>query len=72
MEYVASKEVWRQAFADAVRNAREKDDFSDILFFSIFPEHGNKAEDYEAMWKAFDKAFEDFFKEPYNFWEEVE
>ena len=56
-----SIERWKLAFAAAVNNAIDKDDFSDILFFELYPEHGYEDEDYDKMWASVDKAFKEIF-----------
>ena len=56
-----SIERWKLAFAAAVNNAIDKDDFSDILFFELYPDHGYEDEDYDKMWASVDKAFKEIF-----------
>ena len=68
-----SIEDWKKAFAQTVINAFGKDDFSDILFFNLYPntseEAANVAEDdeeaidevYNSKWTYAYEAFEEVF-----------
>ena len=51
------KEQWVKAFAMAVNTAIDKDYFSDVLFFDLYPD----CEDYDAMWAKVDEAFKEVF-----------
>ena len=50
-------ERWKQAFAQLVDIAIDQDYFSDILSFDLFP----NSNDWNAMWKHTDKAYEKVF-----------
>ena len=66
---------WKQAFADAAAIAIDKDYFSDILFYDLYPgtyDEYDKAEDEEEdedavcdifneKWKFVDEAFKEVF-----------
>lgn len=68
-----SVERWRKAFAEAVDIAIEKDYFSDILFFDLYPntaeevaamEKENKErvdEVYNSKWEVVGEAFKEVF-----------
>lgn len=52
-----TEEQARKAFAQAVAIAIDKDYFSDILEFDLFPNQLQTPEDYEAAWAQVDKMF---------------
>ena len=55
-----SLSVWKNAFADAVAIAIDKDYFSDTLFFDL--DFSNETEkDIEYAWKCVEEAFEEVF-----------
>ena len=68
-----SLEKWKAAFAELVANAIDHDDFSDILFFDLYPgtheEAGAIDEDdedaicdiYNEKWDYVDEAYEAIF-----------
>jgi hypothetical protein len=68
-----SIEDWKKAFAQAVANAFDKDDFSDILFFNLYPNTSEEAanideddeeaidEVYNSKWTYAYEAFEEVF-----------
>lgn len=70
-----SKEKWLAAFADAVRIAIDKDYFSDILFFDLYPGTHEKAAEideeeeelinnvYDEKWNYVKDAFKEIFGE---------
>ena len=70
-----SKERWLAAFADAVRIAVDKDYFSDILFFDLYPNTHEKAAElneddeeaicdiYNEKWNYVKDAFKEIFGE---------
>ena len=66
---------WKKAFRDLCEIAMDKDDFSDILFFDLYPETSdeiaatNKDDEeaqcniYNEKWNYAYKALEEIFKE---------
>lgn len=68
-----SLETWKKAFGEAVAIAIDKDYFSDILFFNLYPntsEEVAQAEEidedtvcdiYNEKWDYANKAFEEIF-----------
>ncbi len=59
------REKWVKAFADAVETAIDKDYFSDILFFYLYPDEPQETEeDYQKIWDNVDEAFEEIFGFP--------
>ena len=60
-----SKEKWVRAFADAVEVAIDKDYFSDILFFDLYPDAPQETEeDFTKLWSYVDDAFKEVFGFP--------
>lgn len=55
-----SKEKWLAAFANAVRIAADKDYFSDILFYEVYPDAD---EDWRKYWDYAADAFKEIFGE---------
>lgn len=56
------KEKWVEAFAMAVNTAIDKDYFSDVLFYDLYPDAPQETEeDYEALWAKVDEAFKEVF-----------
>ena len=68
-----SMSKWREAFAICLANAFNSDDFSDLLFYDLYPnvhEEAGETEDeeaideiYNAKWNSAYKAFLEFFGE---------
>ena len=66
-----SLETWKKAFAELAANAIDHDDFSDILFFDLYPqtiEETNEIEDddiacdiFNEKWEFVDEAFKAIF-----------
>ena len=55
-------EKWLRAFAVAVNIAIEKDYFSDILEYDLYPEVDSSDDQaWEEMWNHMDDAFQDIF-----------
>jgi hypothetical protein len=67
-------EQWKKSFANAILIAREKDYFSDILFYDLYPDTHEQAAtlydagEYDAMdalysekWEYFNEAFKQIF-----------
>ena len=56
------REKWLRAFAVAVNIAIEKDYFSDILEYDLYPEVDSSDDQaWEEMWNHMDDAFQDIF-----------
>ena len=56
------REKWLRAFAVAVKIAIEKDYFSDILEYDLYPEvDSSDDQTWEEMWNHVDDAFQDIF-----------
>lgn len=56
------KEKWVEAFAALVNTAIDKDYFSDVLFFDLYPDAPRETdEDYEAIWAKVDEGFKEVF-----------
>ena len=56
------REKWLRAFAVAVNIAVEKDYFSDILEYDLYPEVDSSDDQaWEEMWNHIDDAFQDIF-----------
>lgn len=56
------KEKWLRAFAMAVNIAIEKDYFSDLLEYYLYPEVDSSDDQvWEEMWNQMDDAFQDIF-----------
>lgn len=56
------REKWLRAFAVAVNIAIEKDYFSDILEYDLYPEvDSSDDQTWEEMWNHMDDAFQDIF-----------
>ena len=56
------REKWLRAFAMAVNIAIEKDYFSDILEYNLYPEvDSSDDQTWEEMWNHVDDAFQDIF-----------
>lgn len=56
------REKWLRAFAVAVNIAIEKDYFSDILEYDLYPEVDlSDDQAWEEMWNHMDDAFQDIF-----------
>ena len=56
------REKWLRAFAVAVKIAIEKDYFSDILEYDLYPEVDSSDDQaWEEMWNHMDDAFQDIF-----------
>lgn len=68
-----SIEKWKEAFAEAVRITVDKDYFSDILHFNLFPidypddvDYEEMEEDGKAKWEYFYDAFYEIFGVEYD------
>ena len=56
------REKWLRAFAVAVNIAIEKDYFSDILEYDLYPEVDSSDDQaWEEIWNHMDDAFQDIF-----------
>ena len=56
------KEKWLRAFAMTVNTAIEKDYFSDILEYDLYPGiDSSDDQTWEEMWNHVDDAFQDIF-----------
>lgn len=56
------REKWLRAFSVAVKIAIEKDYFSDILEYDLYPEvDSSDDQTWEEMWNHVDDAFQDIF-----------
>lgn len=56
------REKWLRAFAVAVNIAIEKDYFSNILEYDLYPEVDSSDDQaWEEMWNHMDDAFQDIF-----------
>lgn len=68
-----SIERWKEAFADAAAIAMDKDYFSDILFFDLYPnideevakidedDEDARCDVYNSKWEFVDEAFKEVF-----------
>lgn len=58
------KEKWNKAFKEAIQDAIDKDYFSDILFFDLYPDAPRETDkDYEKLWNNVEEAIKEFFGE---------
>ena len=60
------REKWLKAFGEATRIAIDKDYFSDILYFDLYPNETSEYyndEDYDKLWENVKDAFKEIFNE---------
>ena len=53
-------ERWREAFAYATSIAIDKDYFSDILFYELYP-NASEEDSYDEKWNFVNEAFKEIF-----------
>ena len=53
-------EHWRKAFACATSIAIDKDYFSDILFYELYP-NASEEDSYDEKWNFVNEAFKEIF-----------
>lgn len=63
-----SLEKWKSAFATLVANAIDHDDFSDILFFDLYP---SIHEEVNAIDEDDEEAIDNIYNEKWNYVDEA-